>query len=624
LRKILPILIVGILVLSGLGAAAVAQTEEENIISDKIVISKPKLTEKNEFILVDLAEANSNYWGEEKPFLPVVSKVYTFPLGTIVDDVDVTFSNVFTQKLTKLIEPTPEAHVISMVQTKDSIKTSSEVSYSDLDIYPQEQFSYTTAAGKQGKDNVIFCSVSINPVQYNTQENTITYAQNAEINIKYSPPASPITFPDDYDVLILTPSEFVSALDEYVQHKEGRGFRIKVVTIDEIPSKGIDEQEDIKYYVKDGIETWGVDYLILVGSGVEGNEKFPVRLVYIDGEYFASDLYYADVYNSTMGFPDWDTDNDEIYGEYPRDKPDMDVLPDIHLGKIPCNSEVELKAYIEKVIWYDEHNKMTKKIVQIGGDTFPGDAEGIYEGEFANEAVLDVLPGYTSYKNWASLNKLTKTNIADGYKKNLPDFYDFSGHGNIESWATHPPDDDSKWIPDPQGSSKWAGWNSVDFDIFLVRNPKKYPILFYNACSNNKYTKTDKCMAWKTLKIPSGGGIIAFGASGLGIGAHGSAEIERYFGWMEVNTHKELYTTKNLGEVWTNSVTQYYTTFQSTLKKYDYKTLVEFSMFGDPLLNAEDGDDPRVRSQPDPYFNFFQGVLIQFPRLIKLFELLFA
>jgi len=42
---------------------------------------------------------------------------------------------------------------------------------------------------------------------------------------------------------------------------------------------------------------------------------------------FATDLYYADIYDSVGEFSNWDTDNDGIYGEWPY--PEMHPREDI-------------------------------------------------------------------------------------------------------------------------------------------------------------------------------------------------------------------------------------------------------------------------------------------------------
>ncbi len=627
MKKIIPILIVGVLVLSGFGAVAVTKGEKEEVIFETILFSRPKFHEKGEYISIRLTESTSNSWETGKPMLPVVTKVYTFPFGTYVDSVEVTFSDIFEEEVSKPIEPAPEPLMKSTVFTSVTNEKSKMVSYSGIDIYPESRYSYRTGAGLKGEERVIFLTISLYPVQYNPNQNTVYYSESATVDIRYTTPENPINFPDAYDLLIIAPEEFSTALQPLVEHKNGIGIETKLTTLDEIPPVGVDEQESIKYYVKDAIENWDITYLLLVGAGVEGAEIFPVRYAWIDSEpyedKFPSDLYYADIYDSVGGFSSWDHDGDGKYGEHPADVPAMDVIPDVYLGKLPANSASEVTIVVNKIINYKAHNKMTNKILQIGGDTFPGDDEGIYEGEFANEEVLTKLPGYSTTRLWGSNGQLTKSNIAKGFRSCV-DFVDFSGHGSWASWSTHPPNDEHTWIPPAELLSTVRGWLYIDFDLFFVINSKKLPVVFYNACSNNKYTGTDTCLAWKTLIKSNGGGIAAFGASGIGYGSHGSGETERLMGWMEVHTHEEIFNNKILGLSWANCVTNYYTTFQSDLDKIDYKTMLEYSMFADPTLVIEDGDDPESIPVNIPSFllQFLERIIYRFPLLERLITLL--
>jgi len=113
------------------------------------------------------------------------------------------------------------------------------------------------------------------------------------------------------------------------------------------------------------------------------------------------------------------------------------------------------------------------------------------------------MPGYTSIKLWASetqgASPLTKQNIADGFNGNV-DFVDFSGHGSYQSWATHALDDgdpetDVPWLPPKTIISPYTGWLYVDYDLFLVANSEKHPVVIFNACSCNKYSESDTCIA---------------------------------------------------------------------------------------------------------------------------------
>ena len=628
MRKVLPLIVVGILVLSGLGAVASTESQKENFVLETINFSQPMIQEKNDFISVDLKEKTSDIWESNKPMLPTVTKVYTYPLGTQIDSVDVSFSSVIEKEVTKPLQVSPEPIPKTDVYSSNVNMISKTVDYTDIDLYPESRFNYQTAGGLKGEEHVTYLKVNLYPVQYSPNDNKILYSHEAKINIKYTLPIKPLVFGDAYDLLIIAPADFSTALQPLIDHKEDLGFATKLTTLDEIPSGvGVDEQEDIKYYIKDAITNWGITYHILVGAGVEGEELFPVRYVWIPShpyeDNFPSDLYYADVFDDEGNFSSWDRDGDGKFGEYAVDMPAMDIIPDVHLGKLPANNAAEVTTVVDKIIHYKAHNKMTRKIVQWGGDTFPGDPEGIYEGEFANEDVLDHLPGYSTTRLWGSNNKLTKYEVADGWRS-CPDFIDTSGHGSTRTWATHPPDDDTVWIPDRTfiPYSKFTGWLNEDFETFNVKNYYKLPVVFYNACSNNKYSKSDKCLSWATVRYPAGGGIAAFGASGIGYGAQGSQETARLMGWMEVHILEEIFLNKILGLAWTTCITNYHNTF-SPLNSGDYKTLTEISMFGDPTLAIEDGDDPKVKSVNIPQFNFFERFAELFPRLVFILEKIF-
>ena len=629
MNKILPIMIIGVFILSGFGAVAETQNDTEKYISETLSFSQPTIHEKNEYLSITLPESTSYSWNSGKPMLPIVTKIYTLPFGTQINNVAVRLSTVNEQKLTGYIEPAPDAYMLS-TSIRETQATSPIATYEDITLFPETQYTYITGGGLLEDEHVTYLTISIYPTQYNPHEQTIYTAQQATIDITYLPPQTPITFGDDYDLLIIAPEEFITTLQRLVDFKNDMGITTKLTSLDDIPSTGTDQQESIKYYIKDAIETWGIDYLLLVGAGYEGEELFPNRYAWIPSggyeQYFPSDLYYADIYDGTGGFSTWDDDGDGKYAEYnspsDNDMDAVDIYPDVRLGRLPANTIEEVDIVIDKIIYYKEHNKMTNEIVQVGGDTFTDDSEGIYEGEFANAAVMDVLPGYTTTQLWASNNQLTKQNIAEGFRS-MPDFVDFSGHGSPQSWATHACNDENTWLPPETSLSPYTGWLYIDFDIFMVNNAKKFPVVFHNACSNNKYSKAKQSLSWKVLSKDGGGGIAAFGASGIGYGSHGSDEVERLFGWLEVHTHEQIISDKILGIVWENCVTDYYNTFHSTIDEVDYKTLLEYSMFADPTVAIQNGDNPSIAPPNRPLLNMLLQFLENFPILSQLVQTIF-
>ena len=95
-------------------------------------------------------------------------------------------------------------------------------------------------------------------------------------------------------------------------------------------------------------------------------------------------------------------------------------------------------------------------------------------------------------------------------------------------------------------------------------------------------------------------------------------------GWMEVHVLEEIFLNKILGLAWSNAITNYYNTFSPSLNSGDYKTLTELSMFGDPTLAIEDGDDPKVKSFDIPQFTILERVTELFPRLAFILEKIIA
>ena len=630
MKKFLPLLVVGILIISGVGAIGESENQNKNVISEAIVFSQPNIVEEDNYLSIELIESTSYLMEEEKPLIPIITKVYTFPLGTCINDVKVSFSKQIEKWIDKLVISSPEIHIFSTAYAlKNDKKQKKEVDYSDVVIYPESKFNYRTATGLKDGERVLFLTLSIHPVQYIPQENLILYSKDATVDISYELPVNPITFPDVYDLLIITHRQFKSALQRLVDYKNNLDPPIRTImtSLDDIPSGvGFDVQEDIKYYVKDAIENWGIQYLCIVGAGVNGSELFPFRKALIPSQphetWFPSDLYYADIFNDTMGFSDWDYDEDGVFAEYSLDLYDMDLLPDVGLGRIACNNVQELEIYIDKIIKYKNHNKMVNKILSIGGDTVTGTET--MEGEYQNEAVLEKLPGYESIRAWASNGKLTKANIRNGFRSAV-DFVDFAGHGSPWSWATHPEAIEAQWIPAKTLISPWTGFRFNDINIYNLNNANKFPVIVFTACSNNKFTATKDVIGWRMICKEGGGGIATFAEAGIGSGPGGERCVDEGVGLIEICIFEELYKSKIIGKAWGDAIVSYYNKRGPSFAMTDYKTMIEFCLIGDPTIAAEDGIDPRIRSANNPTFGGYIARLIeQFPILAKLFEIIIA
>jgi hypothetical protein len=321
MKNLLPIMVVGILVLSGLGAVALQENEDETLFStESIMISEPVIKESNEYLTIDLKESESLLLETGKPMLPVITKVFTFPLGTEIVDVSVDF-DIEKQVLSRKVQPSPKPVPLTDNLPIEKISTElviDEDVYSSSDLYPSEAYKVRKGAGLNNGEHVLFLNVKITP-QYSPADD-ILYVPSGEIDIEveYVLPETPfLTGLETYDMLIITPEKFSAKLQPLVDHKNSIGVSTILDTTENIYAtyNGRDDPEDIKLRIKDAIEEFDIQYVLLAG-GREGQTLdwyVPSRRTNNDDGWesgYESDLYYADVYkiveNETV-FEDWDS-----------------------------------------------------------------------------------------------------------------------------------------------------------------------------------------------------------------------------------------------------------------------------------------------------------------------------
>ena len=130
-------------------------------------------------------------------------------------------------------------------------------------------------------------------------------------------------------------------------------------------------------------------------------------------------------------------------------------------------------------------------------------------------------------------------------------------------------------------------------------------------------------IGWKMLSKDGGGTIATFAESGIGHGPGGVEFINEGIGFMEIKVFEELFNTKILGQVWNNCITAYYLEHEASLDKEDYKTMTEFSMFGDPTVVIQNGDDPGPKDFDRISSNvLFNRVFEQFPLITKIIKII--
>jgi len=635
--------VVGLLFLSSFAAintGAEAGKEQTLFMSFQTPMLKESTAESYIELIVEGTNGYLHHEGE--PVLPMYTQTLKFPFGTKIKNVICTPNEIQTIELTNKIVPTPKPEIVGTVSKTVEYTQSSNVYNQDY-YYPEALYKYFTAGGlDKNSEHKTFLIIQCYPVRYNPVQDTISYATQLTVDIEYEiPEVSILPTNADFDLVIITPSMlYDNSLHALMEHKNNKGVRTFIKTTNEIYDEytGADHAEQIKYFIKDAIETYGIKYVMLVGgldSLIWGNPRdslslgdkdwlLPARYNNMRFETgktadpgMLTDLYFADIYDGEGNFETWDPNEDGIYAQwtrFPSDRDTLDFLPDVYVGRLACRNVWEVKIMTNKIMNYENQAygaEWFDKIILVGGDSFE-DAEEILEGELAADNILDKYMSefnpvkiYASYKTSDPSFTPTPENIIREFSKGAGHIF-FDGHANPGSWNTHWP-----------GEHTWTGGIQVD-QFMMISNKDKYPICNVEGCHNSQFnisligTLLDKdnsqktwcygapvaqCWSWNLARKINGGSLATIGNTGLGYGATGETGdldgdginepdiIEALGGYFFGQIYKTIDEGKDiLGEVWGGGVLKYIQTYPPMDDQLDAKEMEQLVLLGDPSL----------------------------------------
>jgi len=598
---------------------------EENNTSSKTInfnqsFSKPSINFTGKYIEVNVKEANSRIFSQGSPNLPVFRK--TFELNWEADIFNINFTHSKVVTIDNLEDN--EIKTLPVFKSMNSVllnnnKIKAVIKKDDKGFYPDSWYTIEKSGGLNEKgDHVVFLTINIYPSRYNENENVIEYITSATVEIEYQDTEQEFFDPNIYDMVIITPASFKKNLTKLANHKNDTGTTTTIKTTEEIYDifPGCDKAEKIKYFIKYAVEQWGIEYALLVGeirlTPIRQTDSYPWDGNH--GEGILSDLYYADIYDSEYNFSSWDTNKNEIFGEikfnWSRNKrnvtiiDEVDLYPDVHVGRLACINEDEVDIVVDKIIRYETRTyekDWFKRIILAGGDTFPpgkGYPPFVYEGEITNKVVASELPDFKQIKLWSSKYNLNAFTFNRAINKGAG-FLSYAGHGFEHGWGTYRPN---------QLKSKMGIFTPLYYTPFIqfLKNEERLPIIFFDACLTAKldfnlkniasYSKLVRTLVklsgieinennhlpvfgWRFMTEKDGGAIGTIGATrpaysyvdkeGIHVGAG-------YLDWMFFRGYDE---GKTLGEMLTYAQVYY---MNNRFK--DYFTIEEYILLGDPSL----------------------------------------
>ncbi len=275
MKKITILLIVGIFVSSTIGAAGTHYSQKTTqSLSDHI--STPslqlRLVNNEVYLFAELSGTSTFQTTAGQPQLPKIVRTFELPFGATDISVSLNPRGITTQHIDQEIRPAPQ--MLPLTPEYQSLATHTKVKdqqvYAMTTPYPETWFTTSIGVGlNKNNQHMTFVTIHYYPIRYTPSTGTLYLAQDADISITYTPPTqTPFPLNDAYQLVIIAPKSFESALQPLIEHKINHGITTILKTTETIYSEfnGTDKPEQIKYFIKYAIETWGVDYVLLVGG----------------------------------------------------------------------------------------------------------------------------------------------------------------------------------------------------------------------------------------------------------------------------------------------------------------------------------------------------------------------
>jgi hypothetical protein len=292
--------------------------------------------------------------------------------------------------------------------------------------------------------------------------------------------SSPLGNP--FELLIVTPQAFLDPMRRLAEWKTSSGLAAGILLLEDVDRlcEGRDAPERIKRCLALYQQKSGIRYAMLAGDG----DQFPIRWTMADivgptvgnTAFYPADLYYADLYKADGSFDDWDSNGNGYFGEIGGEIrsgllniDNVDLNPDIAVGRAPVSSSAEAAIFVDKVITYEtlaSNSDWAHKVLAI--------SSGGYQSDDCRrqEEMLALLPEgweitrlYTAGNPCLPTPELNADSIVDALNKGAG-LVSFLGHGNMDLWA------DAVSVK----------------DFARVENAKQLPVIFSGGCGTATFT----------------------------------------------------------------------------------------------------------------------------------------
>ena len=418
-----------LLLLSVMGLLTFAQTVEKTYHFDNL-----KVTEYRGYQQIGFEGCMQTALAGN-PSLPYQSVSLLLPQGTEAESVEVELSDFQEIEGNISLFPYQPSRTLNDVGEKELVKN--EEIYASRGIYPAENHGVVITQYKNGFG---FAFTSFTPVQYIPATGKVMYAKTANVRVNvrasrddhsnmlwgtqeiknsvkrlaqnpemvenYNTRGREVT---NYDVLIITGSNYVDAYAEYRAYYNSIGLRNEIVTTDAIYAEmtGIDNQDKIRNYIIQEYQNNGIIMAVLGGDV----DIIPYRPFYCyvtsgggdqESNNIPADLYYCGLDGT------WNDNGNNRYGEPGED----DLLPEIGMSRMSFNSNTDLQNMVHKSMSYQQTPVLGEfhKVILAG--------EHLYDNPTSNGSdYLELLIGTHDDNGYTTVGYPTTYNFTKLYEE---------------------------------------------------------------------------------------------------------------------------------------------------------------------------------------------------------------
>ena len=157
---------------------------------------------------------------------------------------------------------------------------------------------------------------------------------------------------DIYEYVIITTDNFAADFQPLADWKTQKGVNASIISTSWIYDNygGIDNAEKVRNFIKDYYQNHGTLWILLGGDTnfVPYREAFAFDCEY--GAYWHNflpcDLYFSDLDGT------WDDNGNEVYGEL---EDNIDMYPDVFVGRASVETSAEAVAFVDKILTYEKN-----------------------------------------------------------------------------------------------------------------------------------------------------------------------------------------------------------------------------------------------------------------------------